>query len=62
MKKMNKDMDLPPMTENREEKIIEKIAWQIVLHVEPLFNVICGSVYTNAIKIMLSKPIPIEEN
>jgi hypothetical protein len=53
--KVNQDVDLPLMTEKREEKIIEKSVRHLVVHMEPSLDFICGPVYTRAIKTALNE-------
>jgi phosphoribosyl-ATP pyrophosphohydrolase len=53
--KVNEDVDLPLMTEKGEEEIIKKSVRHLVVHMEPSLNIICGSVYTRAIKTALNE-------
>ena len=58
IQKVNEDVDLPFMTDNQEGRIIEKLVRHLIPHVEPSLNVVCGSVYTQAIKTGLNESMP----
>ena len=55
--KVNNNVDIPLLGENREGMIIGKLIRQINHHLEPSLNALCRVVYTNAIKTALNESI-----
>jgi len=61
VKKVNKDVNLPFVREERESQIIENVVQTLNPHLEPALNSVCGPVYAKAIKTALNESLSIQQ-
>lgn len=58
---MNRDLDIPWVTEGMEERIITKLVDRVAPKVEPSLLAIMPAVYVTCIKLALDENVPIKE-
>lgn len=59
--RVNEDVDLPLLSEEREERMIEKIMDKIEPHVEPALGRLMPEVYLTCIKLALNEELHVKE-
>ncbi|CAN0538623.1 unnamed protein product, partial [Laminaria digitata] len=61
VEKVNKDFDIPLLTEGMEARIISKLVEKVAPQVEPSLLAIMPSVYVACIKLALDEEVPIQD-
>lgn len=61
IEKVNDDINLPFISERREERMIERLVDKIVPNVEPALNMLLPEVYVGCIKLALNEELHIKE-